>query len=131
MINTLTKEDLGKYRHHLTVKELKDFIEKHKIPDDAVVMIQRIEDRYFENHGWGVYKKGGEFYHSQLRYNKEMKEEIARREKGEEPKYSMEDPSVYICEDEEELDQLKEQYHPASSPVFYEDEKHLFIDLHY
>lgn len=33
--------------HGLNVGELLDFIEKHKISRDAVVLIQRVEDKYF------------------------------------------------------------------------------------
>jgi len=44
----------------------------------------------------------------------------------------MKDPSKFIGpEDEETLNALKEQYHPAWCVVGYKDEEHLFIDLHY
>ena len=47
----LSKEDLLGYNHNLTVGDLKKFIEEQGIPDDAKVMIQRVEDKYFENNG--------------------------------------------------------------------------------
>jgi len=44
--------------HYLTVGELKKIIKN--IPDDARVLYERIEDVYFQEHGWDgvvVYKK--------------------------------------------------------------------------
>lgn len=37
---------------YVSVGDLKKYIEKHNIPDDTEVLIQRIEDKYFENCGW-------------------------------------------------------------------------------
>jgi len=77
----LTKERLTKWQG-LTVGQLKDFIEKFHVPDTALVMIERVEDIYFEgvdisgmrgcdvtedgifppgskSNGWGVYLKEG------------------------------------------------------------------------
>ena len=54
----MTKDELKSYSDfHLTVGRLKEILNKHPLPDDAVVVIQRIEDRYFEKHGWKVYVK--------------------------------------------------------------------------
>ena len=47
-IKKLTKEDIKKYKNHLTVGGLKEFVKKNGIPDDAKIMIQRVEDFYFE-----------------------------------------------------------------------------------
>jgi hypothetical protein len=47
----LTQENLKKYKHHLTIKDLKKMIED--MPDDGLVLVQRIQDIYFENHHWG------------------------------------------------------------------------------
>ena len=48
-------EDLSKYKDYLTVGKLKKFLEEHpELPDDANVLIQRVEDRYYEKNGWVV-----------------------------------------------------------------------------
>lgn len=60
MVNSISKAELQKYEHFLTVGELKEFLYKHNIPNDSKVLIQRIEDVYFEKHGWDVYLKEGE-----------------------------------------------------------------------
>lgn len=126
------KEVKEKFEHHLTVGDLKKSIELYNIPDEAKVVIQRIEDVYFKRHGWGVMLKEGEHYHNTIQMNKNMREEIARRERGEEPDYSkIEDPNQFILEDENILRELKEQYIPAWCVVGYEDKDFLFIDLHY
>ena len=41
----------------LRVKDLKEFIETHNLKDDAVVMIQRVEDFYYEENNWKVLVK--------------------------------------------------------------------------
>lgn len=126
------KEVTEKFTQHLTVGNLKKSIERYKIPDEAKVVVQRIEDVYYEKHGWGVMLKEGEHYHNKISFNEKMKEEIVRRERGEEPEYEkIKDPNKYICEDEEVLKELKDQYHPAWCVVGYEDKDFLFLDLHY
>jgi hypothetical protein len=108
MIREITKEDLKGYGRSgfLTVKYLKKFLEEHALPDDAIVLIQRVEDVYYEKNGWGVYKKDGEWVDYANKYSPDISPE--------------------------ELDEFKEQYHPAWCCVFYHDDPDmLFIDLHY
>ena len=125
----LSKEDLLGYNHNLTVGDLKKFIEEQGIPDDAKVMIQRVEDKYFENNDWGVYLKEGYWYHTASELNENMKAEALRRELGMEPEYSITNPLSQVVEID---DTLKEQYHPAWGCVRYGDDTDLlFIDLHY
>jgi len=52
-----SKKELNSYEHYLTVGGLKEFCDKHKLPDSAKVVIQRVEDVYYEEYGWGVYLK--------------------------------------------------------------------------
>lgn len=57
----ITKEELvNNYDHYLTVGRLKEFLNKHNLPNNAKVVVQRVEDTYYENHNWGVYFKEGE-----------------------------------------------------------------------
>ena len=44
----------------MTIKELKEAISN--LPDDGEVYVQRIEDKYFEKHGWSVKLMRGEEY---------------------------------------------------------------------
>jgi hypothetical protein len=61
VINKITKEELkNKYEYFLTVGDLKEFLNKNNFPDDSKVLIQRIEDVYYEKLKWGVYLKKGE-----------------------------------------------------------------------
>ncbi len=122
-------EDLSRYKDHLTVGRLKEFLEKHpELPDDALVLAQRVEDVYYEKNGWGVVMKEGYHYHSYKENNIRMEEEIKRRKNGEHPKYDMEDPSKFIVELD---DTMKEQYHPAWCCLKYKGDNNLYIDLHY
>lgn len=113
-MNTFTKEHLleqGKDRHCLTVGELKKFLAEHDMSDDAPVLIQRVEDKYYEGldisgmrgpngiiptgskaSGWKVYPKVQGFVN----------------------------------------DTYQTQYTPAWCCVYYKEDKEiLFIDLHY
>ena len=57
-------EDLSRYKDCLTIGRLKKFLEQHpELPDDSLVLTQRVEDRYYENNGWGVVLKEGHHYH--------------------------------------------------------------------
>ena len=53
-------EDLSRYEDYLTVGRLKKFLENNPdLPDDALVLTQRVEDKYYEENGWGVVLKEG------------------------------------------------------------------------
>jgi len=123
----LSRKELFDMNHYLTVGDLKKFLRDNPdITDDAPVVVERIQDIYFKDNGWGVYLKEGESYYGKIELNSDMKDEIERRRKGEEPEYSMEDPSLYI-EEVSENDMV--QYIPSWSCVKYSDENILFIDL--
>lgn len=104
----ISKEDLLARLNcgHLTVGDLKKFLVEHNIPDDAIVLSQRVEDVYFDNLNWRVYLK--ETYETE-RYRRKF------------PEIS-----------QEEIDQASSQYVPVWCPVFYSDDPDiLFLDLHY
>lgn len=42
---------------NLTIGDLKKFIEKHDLPDDAIILVERVHDIYFEKHNWETVKK--------------------------------------------------------------------------
>lgn len=56
-MEVLSKQGVNSYLHHLTVGDLKRFLSENKLPDNAKVLIERIEDRYYEEGGWAVYTK--------------------------------------------------------------------------
>lgn len=153
----LSKEKVKSYTNsgHYTVGQLKKFIEDHNIPDDAPILVERIEDRYYEgvdisgmrgcsetedgiypegskSEGWGVYLKKGQSYWDAKGLNDKMLGEIQRRKNGEDPEY----PKIKDDELEKYVtdldDSLMTQYHPIWCPVFYKDDSDiLFLDLHY
>jgi len=49
------KEFKKKHKHYLTVGKLKEYLADY--PDDALVVAQRVEDIYYEKHGWETLKK--------------------------------------------------------------------------
>ena len=50
-----SKEFKDKHKHYLTVGQLKKQLEDY--PDDALVVAERVEDVYYEEHGWQTLKK--------------------------------------------------------------------------
>ena len=127
-IKKLTKEDISKYKDHLTVGALKEFLSKHKLSDDSIVLIQRVEDLYYNECNWGVYLKKGDHTHQVEQRNKDIKSgKYLDKEK-----YPKIKPKHLIPSTKDEVKESMEQYHPAWSCVRYSDDKNiLFIDLHY
>lgn len=113
MAKKLSKEEvLDKNNFHLTVGNLKKFIIENNISDDAPILVQRIEDCYFENNNWGLYPKHTAESNNLIHvWNKVY-------------------PNNKLTEDECET--YKSGYIPTNCAVFHEDDKEiLFIDLHY
>lgn len=128
----IDKEDLESYRtSYLTVGKLRRILSDPEIKDDALVMIERVEDVYYEKHNWGLYLKDSYLWNIITEKNKELQDEIDRRKKGEMPRFtSIKDPAKYITDDAERAN-YQDQYHPAFSACMFNDEKELFIKLHY
>lgn len=60
-VREITKEELkNKYHHYLKVGDLKEFLHKYNLPNDANIVVQRVEDIYYEKHNWGVFLKEGD-----------------------------------------------------------------------
>lgn len=119
-ITELSKKDLKKYVDFLTVGRLKEFLNEHNLPDDAIVVVERVEDVYYEKYDWGVYLKKGEHYHSAKRLKKDIKKGIYPKAKDLKP-YT-----------KEEMKEMMEQYHPVWCCARYKDDKDiLFLNLHY
>lgn len=127
-LRILTREDvLSKQHPRLTVGDLKKFFEKHNLPDDAPVVVQRVVDRYYQKHNWGVYLKEGEHTWNAKQWNEDIKGEYLDKEK-----YPNIIPGNLKPFTEEQIRDTLEQYTPAHAPVFYKDDPNiLFIDLHY
>ena len=157
-IDQITDEDIKSLVKfgYLTVGKLKEFLAENDLPDDALVLVQRIEDKYFEGvdisgcigtrpdgtsgilpegskaSPWSVYLRGGYWYWSTHRMNENMREEIARRERGEEPEYPrIDNPAEHIVE---LTDELKDQYIPVWGCLGYLQDSPrnvLLMDCHY
>lgn len=133
----MTKQDLLNKKLHFTMKSLRRFVKENEdLSDDAPIVIERVTDNYFEGRefngstisGWDVLKVEGYHYHSALERNKKMQAEIERRERGEEPKYGMENPSEFIFV-EEKLEEMKEQFYIGEGITT--DKEIIYIYSHY
>ena len=154
MSREITLDELKtSWKDFLTVGQLRKALEKY--PDDAKVLIQRVEDRYYEgvdiagmtgtlpdgttgilpvgskSNGWPVVKKEGASYYHAIHWNEEMNEEVLRKIAGEEPHYGFDDPQNRLYT-KEQIEELKDEYSPAWGIVQYKDDpNNLYIDLHY
>jgi hypothetical protein len=119
----------GEYNHYCTVGDLRKFLNEIQLPDEGKVLVQRIEDSYYNTGGWGVVLKKGEFYHHAKETNRKI-ESGEFYNKKEYPKLTDEKIKSMFSSDED-LKFLMEQYHPAWCPVKYKDDNNLYLDLHY
>ena len=123
-----SREEILNLKYVLTVGELKAFIEKHNLPDDAKVVTQRVTDFYFEKGNWKVYRKPDHLFNSMLYHNKK----VESGEYNDIEKYPNMTPESNIAYSDEDLEASMNQYHPANQAVFYDDDPNiLFLDLHY
>lgn len=136
----MTKEDLlNKPNHSLRMKDIREFVENNKdLEDDAPVIVERVEDSYFQERpwhdgttigGWDVLKVEGYHYHNSLEWNKRMQEEIDRRERREEPEYGNDLNSLEAIFGEKELEEMKEQFYQPH--CITTDKEIIYIYSHY
>lgn len=138
-MNIVTKEELLSKTHpRLTMGDLRKFVQDStNTPDTAPVMCERIEDSYFNGtefqgktiEGWKVLLEKGYHYHSIVKLNKNMDDEIIRREKGEKSYYpKIENPQEHKVE---LTDDLKDQYFSSWCITKNEDNSIVYICNHY
>lgn len=118
--------DLSKYKDYCTVGDLLKFIQDNNIPLDSKILIQRIEDSYFEK-GWHTMRKGGEHYHNALQWNKDI-DDGKYLDKKQYQKMKEENLKKITPED---LERFKEEYYITWCPVKYNDDNNLYLDAHY
>jgi hypothetical protein len=125
--NELINPDSGR----LTLKSLRRFINDNPTLDDNTpIMIERIEDIYFENYNWGVYLVEGFNYSNQLERNQLFYNETIRRKNGLEPELDLENPEDYIYSDDE-MQLIKEQFYYSWCISKMPDDSAILIYSHY
>ena len=97
--------------HFSKVGDLLDFIEKYKIPRDSNILVQRIEDCYYE--GCDISGFTGQLEDSSW---------------GKLPEGSKTTPWETI---KKETDFGDSEYTPVWCPVKYKNDNNLYLDLHY
>ena len=134
-IREIELEELKKYTYNgfYTVGQLLEFIQDKldsgEITKESAILSQRIEDVYFEEHGWGVVKKEGDHFHYCIEHNKKIDEGVYLN-KEEYP--NIEGDEKFLNKvSEEEMEASKDQYHPIWCPVVYKNDRNLYLDLHY
>lgn len=118
-------------KHGLKMSDLRDFVNKNpQIPGDTMVVVERVEDKYFENQGWHVYNHPGWFYNSYLSFNNSMDEENERRKRGEIPEFEAIENPLENKFTEDDLEESKEQFFRAWD-ISNLDNKLILIYNHY
>jgi hypothetical protein len=119
-VEVITKEELLSRDMVFTFGNLKEWCDKFSVPDNAVIMIERVYDFYYDHNHWGVYKKKSEFAYDMERFN----ENILDKEEYPHP--------MTVPFTEEQIKDSYTQYTRAWSCAYYSDDKEmLFINLHY
>jgi len=120
--------DSYKKSHYANVGKLLDFIEKHNIPRDAMILIQRVHDVYFEKYNWEPIKKEGFHFHNAKQHNEKVQFGVYM-DREQYPNMTEEMRTQLISE--EELDLTKDQYVVVFAPVKYPGDDNLYLDAHY
>lgn len=112
---------LDKFRDHsgARVKDLLDFIEEYNIPEDALILSERILDSYFE--GSNIEGFGGYI-------------DPHTGERGVYPEGSRAtgwDVVLKDCDDSDGYKQYMKQFHPIWWPVKYKDDDNVYLHIHY
>lgn len=117
------------FEKFLTVGRLLDFIEKYKIPRDAKVLLQRVEDIYFEKHNWSTVNKEGEFYYQAIETNQKI--DSGEFNNKEDYPHLTPEKIEQLRMEGDDLENLKEKYVQSWCPVKYPDDNNLYLDAHY
>lgn len=107
------EEKSKKYAHgHLRVGFLKERIKD--LPDNALVLVERVEDIYYEENCWSVVLREGESYGSAVKFNNTLSNYLENYDKlkDEYPNLTKEYAETHI-KTEEELEKYKDQYTPV------------------
>lgn len=128
---THTPEEIKKgWEHYCTVGQLKKILEEKNVPDDAKILIQRVEDVYFEEYNWGTVKKKGDTYYSEKRLIDKAKPGGEFHDKEQYPNIN-EEIIKNILDSEKDLDELKDEYVPAWWPIKYDDDDNIYLCAFY
>lgn len=122
----LAYEDIDAHGY-FTVGDLVDFIKENNVNRNGKILVQRIEDFYYEQNNWNTLKVKGEFYHQAIQWNKDI-DSGKYADKEQYPNFDME--KMGKKHSEEDLNNLKEEYTVANQAILY-DKNHLYIALHY
>ena len=114
------------YRNGFTVGDLLKYIEEHKIPHNVPIVYQRIEDVYFEKHGWTPLLKEGESYQNAKQWN----EDIDSGKYLDKTQYPLMSDKDLKKIPEEMMDDLKDEYIAVFTPCLY-DYEYLYLNAHY
>lgn len=119
-LKKLTKEDLFNKTtcpYNLTLKKFREITKD--MPEDSIILIERIHDTYFENHNWSVYLEENEYS-----FNEKESQNSIETLSGESIPQNPKDPKI--------IEMLKSEYIPAHFCIRRKSEpKLIYIDFHY
>jgi len=118
-LKKLTKEELfhNHYPPSLTLKKFREITKD--MPEDSIILIERIHDTYFENHNWSVYLEENEYS-----FNEKESQNSIETLSGESIPQNPKDPK--------KIEMLKSEYIPAHFCIRRKSEpKLIYIDFHY
>lgn len=62
--------------HNLKLKDLRKLVANtYSMDENTPVLVERVEDKYFEKNGWSTYKGLNQFYHQGSKLREDLKKE--------------------------------------------------------
>ena len=125
----LTKNEILSYNDYLTVGKCKEMLANCSLSDDAIVVVQRVEDKYYENHSWGVYLEDEQDSYSMKKFNDDLRSGKFADNYEAYPHLTNKELREFT---EVEIQHAQWQYHPVFSAWAKPGETDvLFLDMHY
>lgn len=116
--------------HFFTYGRLKEELAKHDIPDDTPILVERVEDVYFEKNGWDVMLIEGDFSRQMRDWNAQLAAgEITKEEYP--GLYEEENHPLLTPHTEDEIKEASDQFIQTWHIGYSPKHKLLLVHLHY
>lgn len=117
---------------------LKRYIENNNLPDDAILLVERVEDIYYEQYGWKTFKKTSYLYHKCLNLLNDINHDIELQKQDfdtADMKTSMDMEQLLSVKKEIEnnnnnIEEMYEEFTQINQVVYHKENNTLLIYLH-
>ena len=108
--------------------KLREFVHRNPhLSGDTKVLVERVEDRYFEKHSWSVFKVDNEITYQCEVDNERIENDLENMRK----EYPNAPEEFFTKIPEEIIEESKSQFHPAWHIGTNNENDLVFIHMHY